>query len=91
MTTVIHSCLLKKIYQSQKRQLQVHPQIMLIRKVRFENCASFSHCISEINNTQVDDVKYIDVAMALYNLMEYNDIYSKTFASLWQYYIDEAA
>ena len=61
------------------------------KKVRFENCASFSHCISEINNTQVDDAKYIDAAMALYNLMEYSDIYSKTFESLWQYYIDETA
>ena len=64
---------------------------MPIKKVRFENCASFSHCISEINNTQVDDAKYIDAAMALYNLMEYSDIYSKTFESLWQYYIDETA
>ena len=64
---------------------------MPIKKVRFENCASFSHCISEINNTQVDDAKYIDVAMALCNLMEYSDIYSKTFESLWQYYIDETA
>ena len=29
-------------------------------KVIFKNCAPFTNCISEINNTQVDNAKHID-------------------------------
>ena len=46
---------------------------------------SFTNCISEINNAQVDNAKYIDIVMPMYNLIEYSDNYSKTFVSLWQY------
>ena len=38
-----------------------------------ENCAPFTDSISEINNTQIDNAKYLDVAMPIYNLIEYND------------------
>ena len=55
------------------------------RKVIFKNCAPFTHCISEINNTQIDNAKDIDIVMPMYNLIEYNDNYAKTTGSLWQY------
>ena len=55
----------------------------------FINCASFTNCISETNNTQIDNAKDIDIVMPMYNLIEYSDNYSKTSASLWQYYRDE--
>ena len=55
------------------------------KKVIFKNCAPFTNCISEINNTQVDSVKGIDIVMPMYNLIEYSDNYSKTCGSLWQY------
>ena len=55
------------------------------KKVICKNCGSFTHCISEINNTQVDDTKYIDVVMPMYNLIEYRVNFSKTSGSLWQY------
>ena len=55
------------------------------KKVIFKNCALFTNCISEINNTQVDIAKYIDIVMPMYNL-EYSDNYSKTSGSLWQYW-----
>ena len=55
------------------------------KKVIFKNCAPFTICISEINNTQVDNVKDIDIVMPMYNLIEYSDNYSKTSGSLWQY------
>ena len=29
----------------------------------FKNCAPFTDCITEINNKQVDNAKYLDVAM----------------------------
>ena len=54
------------------------------KKVIFKNCASFTKCISKINNTRIDDVEYIDIIMPMYNLIEYSDIYSKTSGSLWQ-------
>ena len=59
--------------------------------VIFKNCAPFTDWISEINNTQIDNVKYIDGVMPMYNLIEYSDNYSKISGSLWQYYRDEPA
>ena len=53
--------------------------------VVFKNCAPFTNCISEINNTQVDNAKDIDIVMPMYSLIEYSDNYAKTSGSLWQY------
>ena len=55
------------------------------KKVIFKNCAPFSNCISEINNTQIDNAKDIEIVMPMYNLIEYSDNYAKTTGSLWQY------
>ena len=57
--------------------------------VVFKNCAPFTNCISEVNNTQIDNTKDIDIVMPMYNLIEYSDNYPKTSKSLWQYYRDE--
>ena len=57
--------------------------------VVFKNCAPFTNCISEINNTQVDNAKDIDIVMPMYNLIEYSNNYAKTSGSLWQDYGDE--
>ena len=48
------------------------------KSAAFKNCASFTNCISEINNTQVYNAKDIDIAMTMYNLIEYSDNYAKT-------------
>ena len=55
------------------------------KKVIFKKCAPFTNCISEINNTQIDNAKDIDVVMPMCNLIEYSDNYAKTSGSLWQY------
>ena len=57
--------------------------------VASKNCAPFTNCISEVNNTQVDNAKDIDIVMPMYNLTEYSDNYAKTSGSLWQYFRDE--
>ena len=57
--------------------------------VAFKNCAPFTNCISEINNTQINNAKDFDIVMPMYNLIEYSDNYAKTSGSLWQYYRDE--
>ena len=55
------------------------------KKIVFKNYAPLTNCISETNNTQVDNAKDIDIVMPMYNLLEYIDNYSKTSGSLWQY------
>ena len=35
------------------------------KKLVFKNCAPFTNCISEINNTQVDDARDIDMEMLI--------------------------
>ena len=55
------------------------------KKVIFKNCAPFTNCISQINNTQVDYAKGIDIVMPMYNLIEHSHNYSKTSGSMWQY------
>ena len=34
--------------------------------VAFINCAPFNNCISEIKNTQIDNVKDIDIVLLIY-------------------------
>ena len=58
------------------------------KKGIFKNCAPFTNCIREINNTQVDNAKEIDIVMPMFNLIEYSDNYAKTSGSLWQYCLD---
>ena len=55
------------------------------KKVAFKNCAASNNCINEINNTQADNGKGIDIVMSMYNLIEHSDNYSKTSGSLWKY------
>ena len=52
------------------------------KKVIFKNCDRFTNRISEINNTQIDNAKDIDIIMPMYNLIEYSDNYLKTSGSL---------
>ena len=54
--------------------------------VTIKNCASFTKCISRINNRDIDNAHDIDIVMPMYNLIEYSDNYSKTSGSLWKYY-----
>ena len=55
------------------------------KKLIFKKRAPFTICISEINNTQIDNAKDIDIVMPIYNLIKYSDNYSKTSGSLWKY------
>ena len=59
------------------------------KRIVFKNYGPITGCISNINNTQIDNAKDIEVAMQIYNLIEYGDNYSKTSESLWQYHRDE--
>ena len=58
------------------------------RQVILKNNASFISCFSKINSALIKNVEYLDIVMPLYNLLKYNKNYSKTSASLWNYYRD---
>ena len=53
------------------------------KSVVLKNCAPFTKCISKINSTYIDNAQDIDIVIPMYNLIEYNDYYSKTSGSLW--------
>ena len=55
------------------------------KDVVFKKRALFINCKSEINNTEIDNAKDIDIVIPMYNLIGYNDNYSKSSESLWQY------
>ena len=46
-------------------------------------------CISEINNTSVDNAGDLHIVMPRYNLLQYSENYCMTPGSLWNYYRDE--
>ena len=48
------------------------------KKVIFKDCVPFTDCISEINNTLVDNAKDLFDVMPMNNLIERSDDYSKT-------------
>ena len=59
------------------------------KAVAFKNNAPFINCISKINGIQIDNVEDLDVAMPMYNLLEYSKNYRKRTGSLWNLYRDE--
>ena len=65
-------------YKSQKHCSYGHGKNGADKKVISKKCAPFTNCISRINSSQVDHDYDVDAVMLVYNLMEYNDNYSKT-------------
>ena len=55
----------------------------------FKNILPFTDCITEMNNTQEDKAKDLDVTMPMYDLIEYSQNYSKTLGSSYQCWRDE--
>ena len=55
----------------------------------FKKYAPFTDCITEINNTEVDNAKDLDVFMLIYNLSKYSDNCSRTSGSLYPFYRDD--
>ena len=47
------------------------------KKFVFKNNAPFINCISKINGVKIDNAEDLDVAMPMYNLLEYNKNYKK--------------
>ena len=54
-------------------------------QVAFQNCASFTKCITKIDETTIDDAEDLDLVMSVYNLVQYSSNYSEATGSLWLY------
>ena len=52
----------------------------------FKNNPPFRSCISEVNSTLIENADDLDIAMSIYNLLEYSQNYSMTSESLWNFY-----
>ena len=50
--------------------------------VIFKNCTPFINCKSEVNNTEIDNAKDIDIVVPMYKFLEYSNNYSKTSRNL---------
>ena len=58
------------------------------KSVTFKKYVSFTDCIGETNNAEVDNAKDSDGVMQIHYLIAYRrgDNYAKTSGSLWQYH-----
>ena len=52
------------------------------KEVIFKNCTQFTDCIGEINSTQIDNAKDIDVVINMYNLVGYSKNYLQ---KIWKF------
>ena len=55
------------------------------------NCAPFKDCRTEINVAFVDYTDFINIAIPMYDLIEYSDNYSDSSGSLWDFKRDKLA
>ena len=55
----------------------------------FKNWAPIENCATEINDTFAGKANFINIAMPIYNLIEYSDNYSDTSGSLWGFKRDD--
>ena len=60
-------------------------------KLALKNCAPCRKCILHVNDEYVEKADTLDVAMPMYNLIEYSDNYSDSSATLYQFKRDEPA
>ena len=59
------------------------------KQVTLKNGEPFTNYINEINNTQIDNAKDLDIVMPKSKSIEYSDNYVKASRGLWQYCGDE--
>ena len=59
-------------------------------KLAFKNYTPFEKCRTEVNETFADDAKHINIAIPMYNLIEYSNNYSDTSGRLSQFKRDNS-
>ena len=63
--------------------LQRKQPFVAATQVAFKNCSPFKDYRTETNGTFVNRVDFINIAMPMYNLIEWSDNYSDSSGSLW--------
>ena len=63
--------------------------LLTLRPLILKNNAPFVSWITRINGELIEDADDLDIAMPMYNLLEYSKNYRKTIGSLYNYYRDE--
>ena len=58
---------------------------MISKQITFKHWTPFTYCISQINNTQVDNKECLDIVILMHNLIECSDNFIKTSGSVLQY------
>ena len=58
-------------------------------KITFINNAPFRSCLSEIDNTLIDNAEDLDIVTTMHNFLEYSNNYSMTSGRLWNYDRDQ--
>ena len=58
--------------------------------VALRNCASFTRCVTHINDEHVETTENLDIIMPMCNLIEYSDNYADSSGSLYQFKRDES-
>ena len=53
-----------------------------------KNNVPFICYISKINNTLIENVKYLDIVRPMYYLLKYSKNYARASSTLWNYYKD---
>ena len=54
-------------------------------QVAFSNCAPFTNCTTKFIGTAIEDAEELDLAMPMYNSLEYSSNYTDTKGSVWFY------
>ena len=73
----------RTIAASSDNPVQGNQPLTASTQVAFKNCAPFSDCRTETNDTFVDYADFINISMPMCNLIEYADNYSDSSGSLW--------
>ena len=58
--------------------------------VAFKNCASFTRCITHINDEHIESAENLNIIITMYNLIEYSDNYADSSGSLYHIKRDES-
>ena len=59
---------------------------IISKQVTFKHWAPFINCISQINNTQVNNKECLDIVMLMHKLIECSNNFAKTSGSVLQRY-----
>ena len=63
--------------------------LLTLRPLILKNNAPFVSWITRINGELIEDADDLDIAVPMYNILEYSKNYRKTIGSLYNYYRDE--